>query len=863
MNPLTDFIQTTLYPALFDRANMAFPELGLKQYRGGWATPCKLDGTQSHPYRQDKSVITRNHPTRILEQGGDSKDLLSYWMERNNQTSTFEAVCSLCSAIGIQAPERQTSEEWEKFKAEIETRERHLSAMRKALHTTEQGAQVIDYLKQSRGYTEQYITKLIEWGIGVITPEIASQMGDAIPRSLQMDKHLLAIPYRNRDRLLGFTFRDVTGSLGGGDKYRFTFGLAKKANLFGLSGLRLTGNKEKDRTLTIVEGQLDALHAQLEGLENVVATGGVNISTEALTEAKKMGVERVVLILDTEDTPEKNAQRDKDRAKALRTIHSAGLEGFIVTLPSDDGAKTDVDSYLNTHTIEELEAVIEGNESAALFIYRLIEEEALAKFQAQKQQDKWDERNVSDFRKAVLAHLSDPITRPIDRDLIYKQVSDFSSGTITATALQEEAEAIIAVENAKRQTEETKRIMEQASTLAKAGKPEEALELVSKELPKLREINRDKEFSKYLNTPPFGQFANLNGGTETPYYFWDRKNENPEQLILPSGALSIIAAPTSHGKSTMLRNLALHTAKNGAEGAVLYFTLEESLDNLKIQFATLNSAPSLPFISNNYFKTIQAYKLRKSLEYFAHTGDLNQTLREVETQLQLFEETLWNTGRLRLYFMERPESNHLIDVISYLCKQIKVKAVFVDYIQKLHKAGYRNNRREELGEISQDFESLALKYGIPIVMGAQVNREALSPLEIANQNIGDSSNIEWGASVIVMLWNSDFKALPKSQLWEADPDKKRSPDQTLIESRGLTLGEKGKMFALLSKNRGGAVGLSSVWTYETAKGIITDTTQPSAKGINATSGAYFQTAPETPITTPIQTKIKSSEKLPF
>ena len=71
------------------------------------------------------------------------------------------------------------------------------------------------------------------------------------------------------------------------------------------------------------------------------------------------------------------------------------------------------------------------------------------------------------------------------------------------------------------------------------------------------------------------------------------------------------------------------------------------------------------------------------------------------------------------------------------------------------------------------------------------------------------------------------------------------------------------MFALLSKNRGGAVGLSSVWTYETAKGIITDTTQPSAKGINATSGAYFQTEPITPITTPKQTPLKSSEELPF
>lgn len=813
MNPLTDFIQTTLYPALFDRANMAFPELGLKQYKGGWATPCKLDGTQSHPHRPDKCVITRSHPTRILEQGGDSKDLLSYWMERNNQTSTFEAVCSLCYAIGIPAPERQSTEEWEKFKAELEQREIHLSAMRNALQTTEQGRQVLAYLKEKRGYTEQYISKLVEWGIGLLTPEIASRMGDAIPRSLQTDKHLLAIPYRTRDRLLGFTFRDVTGTLAGGDKYRFTWKLPKSAHLFGLSGLRLTGNREKDRTLTIVEGQMDALHAQLEGLENVAATGGVSINSEALAEAKKMGVERVVLILDTEDTTEKNAQRDKDREKALRAIASAGLEGFIVTLPSDEGVKADVDSYLNSHTIEELEAVIETAESAALFIYRLKEQEALAKYNAQKQTEVWSEQNISDFKRAVLTHLSDPITRPTDRDRIYKAVSEFSQGAITATALQEEAETIQAEKDAQRQTDETRKALSEATTLLSAGKKEEALEHLSKELPRLTQISRETEFAKLLTTPTEADFKEemrrKKEGLATPYIFG--KGNKREALLLPSGAITLICAPTSHGKSTLLQNLALHAAQTEPEGAVLYFTFEEEASSVKLQLLNkyLNIEITRQYNNegeSNNLRTLAEYYRQGESQYFR--ADARQTFAEKEPQFF----ALLTSGRMRVY-RENFDAVALRDAINYLCKQIKVKAVFVDYIQLLRIRGNKDARRSELCDICDLFNNLAIDHSLPIVMAAQLNREAASPLEIHAQNLAESADIERYANTIVALWNTSFKATTRSNADAKELDK-------LQADYNFKLGDGSKVYAKLLKNRGGAVGLEAVFDFNGNTGVI-------------------------------------------
>ena len=218
MNSLTDFIKNTLSPNIFQRADVAFPEMMLKQWRGGWQTSLKLDGTPSKFNRPDKSVIKRSHPTRILEQGGDTKDLLSFWMEKGHYTSTFDAVEALCRQIGITPPERQSSEEWEKFCRELEQRERLLSKMRKALSDPATGAEVKEYLCTQRGYTEEYISKLVEWGVGCLTPEIAQEMGDTLPRSLQLDKHKSAQPYYSGGRLYGFIFRHITGSMTGGDK---------------------------------------------------------------------------------------------------------------------------------------------------------------------------------------------------------------------------------------------------------------------------------------------------------------------------------------------------------------------------------------------------------------------------------------------------------------------------------------------------------------------------------------------------------------------------------------------------------------------------------------------------------------------
>ena len=140
------------------------------------------------------------------------------------------------------------------------------------------GAATLAYLR-GRGYTDEDI-KAME--LGYCSSETASKVEGA-PYGAG-STYVLAIPYRSGNSILGFKFRRIDGDK---DKYRNTSGLPKKASLFGLTGLRLTGNGKKDRDITVVEGELDALHAQRVGVENIVAAAGGELSSEALQEAAK------------------------------------------------------------------------------------------------------------------------------------------------------------------------------------------------------------------------------------------------------------------------------------------------------------------------------------------------------------------------------------------------------------------------------------------------------------------------------------------------------------------------------------------------------------------------------------------------
>jgi KaiC/GvpD/RAD55 family RecA-like ATPase len=99
-----------------------------------------------------------------------------------------------------------------------------------------------------------------------------------------------------------------------------------------------------------------------------------------------------------------------------------------------------------------------------------------------------------------------------------------------------------------------------------------------------------------------------------------------EPLLLPSGAISVFTAPTSHGKTTFLINLALNVANDYPDKEVYLFSYEEDGDSILIN--TLNTYLDEEISYNNrrtlksYFTTgSKEYIKSQSKEYFTATKD--------------------------------------------------------------------------------------------------------------------------------------------------------------------------------------------------------------------------------------------------
>lgn len=274
----------------------------------------------------------------------------------------------------------------------------------------------------------------------------------------------------------------------------------------------------------------------------------------------------------------------------------------------------------------------------------------------------------------------------------------------------------------------------------------------------------------------------------TGYSLKNSRNEDTE-ITLPSGALTFICAQTSHGKSTFLRNITQEVSGNMLNnGSVLYYTYEE--ERFKVFCQMLNAWHNKPLNNGKgtnlsciekYFKGEQDYINRDALGAF-------------EEAVTKFGEEI-KDNKLRLFYADY-YLDELVRHIRAIANMEKVDAVFIDYIQLIHVRNNKDQRREELRVIAQSLRKLAIELQIPIVMGAQLNREAKSPVTLCNEQIAESVDIAREANTIIMLWNSSFSAEDSKEL------------SALQDRHGITFGTGGKMYAIMTKNRGGERGIS-------------------------------------------------------
>ena len=828
MSDITNFLNETIYPLLFERIDVAFQGMDFRRTSKGWESPCKLNGERAKDGRKEKSVITNRRPQRVLEQGGESLSLLDFYGMKNgidtrSSDGFIKALDSLCRICGVELPQMKGTESCQAQREKQDALELMADKMKKSLFS-EEGRATLAYLTDVRKYDRDFV-EFAEFGFvdGSYVDELNSIFSyrDMDGRYIGLPKgvgstHSLVIPYRTGGRIKGFVFRTIDQECK--PKYKDAFisaSASKKYNLFGLTGINLTGNGERDRDITIVEGEIDCLRASFAGLKNVVAASGGNVSKEALQEAKRRGVRRVTLLFDTEGS-ESSQKANYGRTKqAIATIQEEGLIPLVCYLESPDGSKMDVDSFLQTHTGEELISVVEKAVSATEFLYNQLLEDAIGKQGGEGEEISY--KNLDEFKRQVIALANSKYTLPTERSLLFNWFQGSTGDQITATDIQQEADLAKEIQDKALQSQEAIALTAEAYRLAKDGRTEEALFLLQEKVGDLKRISKESEFSSLLlNDTTAGikdSFRSRPTGVRTGYSF--ETKSGAEEFLLPSGALTFICAPTSHGKSRMLENLALQLATDETDGATLYFSFEEDETAVKLQL--LNMFADMNLSANN-LKSLSSYYRNGTTDYF-NRETKERRLVEFHKKEEAFFRLL-TSGKLKVFYKDY-DSTELIEAIRYLARQIKVKAVFVDYIQLLHKRGTRLQRKDELKEICKDFMTLAVDTKLPIVLAAQLNREALSPIEMEVQNIAEASDIEHSANVVMLLWNSVVLPRAKSGYFTSKGGEKILSDEAQkIASKGFNIGTGGTIYATLAKNRGGERNINVVLNFNGNTGRI-------------------------------------------
>lgn len=801
----TQIAAEDIYPALYPILDQVIPEFGFRQFNKGWVstTSRKVDGSDGET---GKVYVYEDNISRLKDYTRASISIWDYLMERDG-ISTGEAFQLMAKLAGVTLPglsmSPEESERVAAFNRQVQLWEDLNTFFVEYLHgnnQTTRSQQVTQYLLETRGYKQEYFRR--QTGPDLDNPKMEAGVAPALTEiekflrkkgyteseilNLKANNpsiglhHTLSFPYRDSiGRARGMVFRSVTGSE---PKYLYSHELKRNEILFNLKPIR------KNTDLVIVEGVLDALHATAAGVDNVVAVGGSSLSKSHVELAIKGNARRITLAFDNDDAGREGT------LKALELIASyPQLKPFVVTIP---GAK-DPDEAIRLHGADAFKKAID--ESIPGYLYQLnITIEKYSQIQRENG-EVLNQKQVQDLLEDVQT-VAIQIVDPLDKDRFihaFLTVDGISEMGITRESLSAAVDAMRYKATKEVAGQELGKLLDVTRELQKQGKPFEALEILTTKAREIKSKDREAEFGNLLTIPTETEIsAIIKGepdGLKSGYKVRDGFS-TLQDLELPAGALSIIAARTSHRKTCLMMNMAINIV-NGLEDQpgreIHFFSYEESREAILCKlmniFIDQDLRPAdIPGTTN--LKYIKGY-FKKGAENFRNKRFLDGK--------EAFFRDLINTGKLRIHYstMKGPV---LADAIRSLRKNSNVGAIFIDYIQLLSIDGKFQSKQLELQEVCATLRKAAVETGLPVILGAQFNRKVEQEGDIESGKLRECGDIEQDADLVLGLWDRRFTK-----------DGHRTRSDTV--AKGPTPGE---LYIEVLKGRSNGAGSSEVLSYD-------------------------------------------------
>lgn len=759
MSNITDWIKYELYPTLFERIDIALPEHQFKRYPGGWSSNTYLDGLPHK--RADKTVVTKKAPGLILEQGGEVISLVDYVMRRDG-VEFIQAVKTLATVSGIQLPKGDFNpESYQKYRDQATILEDANSYFTYCLETSPGAEEVRAYLG-SRGYSEEDI-KAMELGyipsqekLYKYLTENKGYTQDAVSRVVKLNKgigatHGLTIPYRAGGNIKGFVVRTVIGAE---PKYLVSTGLKRGEAFFNISSLK------GDKDLVVVEGYLDALIAEVRGLDNIVALGGAKITSEQVRDAKRRGAKSFTLCLDTDEAGKEGI------IQSIRTILAEGVNRvYIVTLPDMGGVKTDPDSLIKEKGIQAFKDAIRG----AISYYKYMLQDTLNRYIDIEKERGLQDKDIDNLLEEVVETASQ-IEEATDRDQYKKLFTSLDSIKelgITEESLSITVDRLTSTKEKAAQEREFSRLLMEANKLQSKGETDKALELLDERVKEVR-ITGAKEL-----LPPALSFSGLLEEIATiPPAYKTGYNSLDKFIGFTPGAMTLIAGRPSHGKTTLMFNLLLQMSRLYQNENFYFFSYEEPVKNISVKLLNRLIDTDL----SGYYKDAKGLSKPTNYEFIKHYITAGRTdIGEVEEGKRLLKDLI-DSQRIRV-IGKNYSVEELSSLIAYLNKREPIGALIIDYIQRMRTERKTQDKRTEIAHISDQVLQIAKDTGLPIILGAQLNRDAKNKPTL--ENLKEAGNLEEDANTVISVY---CKAREEEENIEGEPTSKQNPVELEIKT---------------------------------------------------------------------------------
>lgn len=401
--------------------------------------------------------------------------------------------------------------------------------------------------------------------------------------------------------------------------------------------------------------------------------------------------------------------------------------------------------------------------------------------------------------------------KPLYRDIFIKNFFNQEPTEklgITIEGLMDIIEKTSTKKTKEQKNKEIKKLISELSELQERGEIDKAISKAQENLKIIETIgdeNLISSFTYYENI--IDQIKKTPFALETGYKDLDK------YIGFSPGAITLIAGRPGHGKTTFMLNLLSKMIYNTEDSSIIFFTYEEPLKNIFLKL--LNILIDNDFSNDiNYLQTRYNVKLAKAsnYEFLKHyIKDQMLTIQRIEEGLRMLSALIDSE---KIIIIDKSYSiEDLGKIITELNKTKKIHAVFIDYIQRINTNKKTQDKRTEIAHISDQILQTAKNTGLPIILGAQLNREAKDSPQL--NNLKEAGNLEEDANCVISVFSPDKE--------EEDKDKEVTPQRNVdLEIKVL-------------KNREGENNVKIKLEWDRNTGAISNPTN----GINTIDDLYY------------------------